>query len=214
MRIVVDFNEFNMKLSKIPIVILLTISFGLAGYSQKNEVPKEEVKNRPNIILLLNDDMGYECLSCNGSISYSTPVLDEMAKKGMRFTNCFSQPLCTPSRVKIMTGKRNYKNYIDFGYLDPTQKTFGNVLQDAGYKTMIAGKWQLNGVNTNEKDNQDLNRPYQFGFDEYCLWWLTSKSSRYAKPGIIENTKELATTIDDYGPDIVSDYVIDFIYIG
>jgi arylsulfatase A len=43
------------------------------------------------------------------------------------------------------------------------------------------------------------------------LWWLTSKSSRYAKPGIIENTKELATTIDDYGPDIVSDYVIDFI---
>jgi len=56
------------------------------------------------------DDMGYECLSSNGSLSYQTPVLDELAKEGIRFTRCFSQPLCTPSRVKIMTGKYNYRN--------------------------------------------------------------------------------------------------------
>lgn len=190
----------------------LLINIGACFLIKKTEAQNPvNMKSKPNIILLMNDDMGYECLSCNGSTSYNTPILDALAKNGMRFTNCYSQPLCTPSRVKIMTGKRNYKNYIDFGYLDPTQKTFGYILQKAGYKTMIAGKWQLNGVNTNENDNQDINRPYQFGFDEYCLWWLKSKSSRYAKPGIIENTKELVTTIDDYGPDIVSDYVIDFI---
>jgi len=165
---------------------------------------------KPNIILIMNDDMGYECLSCNGSVSYQTPELDNLAKNGIRFTNCFAQPLCTPSRVKIMTGKYNSNNYIDFGYLDPSQKTFGNILQEAGYKTMIAGKWQLNGVHTQEDGYMDLNRPYQFGFDEYSLWWLTSKSSRYAKPGIVQNEKVLETTIDDYGPDIMSDYIVEF----
>lgn len=195
-----------MKFSSVPKVILLLFFLFLQLISNAQKNPS----TRPNIILIMNDDMGYECLSCNGSTSYNTPVLDELAKKGMRFTHCFSQPLCTPSRVKIMTGKYNYKNYIDFGYLDPTQKTFGNILQDAGYKTLVAGKWQLNGVNTKEKDNQDVNRPYQFGFDEYCLWWFTSKSSRYANPGIVVNTKELVTTIDDYGPDIISDYITGF----
>lgn len=165
----------------------------------------------PNIILLMNDDMGYECLSCNGSTSYNTPELDKLTAEGMRFTNCFSQPLCTPSRVKIMTGKYNCNNYIDFGFLDPTQKTFGNLLQDAGYKTLVAGKWQLNGVNTNEPGCDDVNRPYQFGFDEYCLWWFTSKGPRYANPAIVANSKSIETTIDDYGPDVVSDYILDFI---
>ena len=55
------------------------------------------------------DDLGYECLSANESVSYQTPVLDQMGKDGIRFTYAISQPLCTPSRVKIMTGKSNYK---------------------------------------------------------------------------------------------------------
>lgn len=201
-----------MKIFKILIVIILFVTIGFRGYSNKNEnEAREEVETtRPNIILMLNDDMGYECLSCNGSVSYKTPVLDKMAKNGIRFTQCYSQPLCTPSRVKIMTGKYNSSNYIDFGFLDPSQKTFGNVMKEAGYKTMIAGKWQLNGVETKEPGYNDINRPYEFGFDEYCLWWLTSKGSRYANPRLVANTKPLKTTIDDYGPDIVSNYVIDF----
>ncbi|NQU52557.1 MAG: sulfatase-like hydrolase/transferase [Bacteroidetes bacterium] len=154
-------------MNKSALILLLFLFTILTSFKEKQ--PKTFATNtKPNIILLMNDDMGYECLSCNGSTSYKTPVLDELAKKGMRFTNCFSQPLCTPSRVKIMTGKSNARNYIDFGYLDPTQKTFGHVLQEAGYKTLVAGKWQLNGVNTNEPGNTDLNRPYKFGFDEYC----------------------------------------------
>lgn len=198
--------------TKSAIFFLLSIEvFFMSCSGKKSELPTDFNNKKPNIILIMNDDMGYECLSCNGSTSYNTPELDKLAAKGMRFTNCFSQPLCTPSRVKIMTGKYNYKNYIDFGYLDRTQRTFGNVLKEAGYKTMIAGKWQLNGVNTNEPGNDDVNRPHHFGFDKHCLWWFTSKGPRYANPAIIANAKPVETTIDDYGPDVVSDYIIDFI---
>jgi arylsulfatase A len=165
----------------------------------------------PNIILMMSDDMGYECLSCNGALSYQTPHLDELAKNGIRFTNAYSQPLCTPSRVKIMTGRYNSENYIDFAYLDVKEQTFGNLLQKAGYKTTIAGKWQLNGVETKEPGCTDLNRPSHFGFDEYCLWWLCEKGSRFANPKIVQDGVMIETTIDDYGPDIVSDYIIDFI---
>ncbi len=79
---------------------------------------------KPNIILIMADDMGYECLSINGSLSYNTPVLDKMANTGIRFTQCHAQPLCTPSRVKIMTGRYNSNNYVDFGYLDVKELTF------------------------------------------------------------------------------------------
>lgn len=192
--------------------ILATLLVTILAFTSCSKKPKqtEEKNTRPNIVLLMNDDMGFECLGCNGSTSYQTPTLDKLATDGMRFTHCYSQPLCTPSRVKIMTGKYNSENYIDFGYLHPSQKTFGNILQEAGYKTLIAGKWQLNGVQTEEPGYQDLNRPYEFGFDEYCLWWLTSKGSRYANPRIVSNTKQIEASIDDYGPDIISDYIIDF----
>jgi len=140
------------------------------------------------------DDMGYECLGCNGSTEYRTPVLDNLASKGIRFEHCYSQPLCTPSRVKIMTGKFNFRNYEDFGYLNPDENTFGNLLKDAGYATCIAGKWQLNGLNRDNPGNQDVTRPYHFGFDEYCLWQLNRKRSegeRFANPLITQNGEDL-----------------------
>ena len=59
---------------------------------------------KPNIILILADDLGYECLGANGGETYKTPVLDTMAQQGLRFEHCYSQPLCTPSRVQVMTG--------------------------------------------------------------------------------------------------------------
>lgn len=198
---------------KIFLLLLLTTQLSCTGGNQNSQdsETREKLEKRPNIILMMADDMGYECLSSNGSLSYNTPKLDKLAAGGMRFTQCYSQPLCTPSRVKIMTGRYNSKNYIDFAYLDPNEITFGSVMQEAGYKTMIAGKWQLNGVQTREDGYKDVNRPYHFGFDEYCLWWLTSKGSRYANPRIVVNGEKHPATIDDYGPDIVSDYVVDFI---
>lgn len=169
---------------------------------------------RPNIVLIMADDMGIECMNYYGNTEYRTPNIDRLASNGVRFDNCFSQPLCTPSRVKIMTGKYNYRNYEDFGYLNPNQSTFGNLLKDAGYATCIAGKWQLNGLNMNNPGNDDINRPHHFGFDEYCLWQLHHKRSdgeRYADPLVTQNGVDLPRDENAYGPDIFSDYVCDFI---
>ena len=77
----------------------------------------EKHDSLPNIVLIMADDMGYECLGCNGNTEYHTPNLDRLAEQGIRFDNCYSQPLCTPSRVKLMTGKYNFRNYEDFGYV-------------------------------------------------------------------------------------------------
>ena len=170
---------------------------------------------KPNVILIMADDIGYECIGVNGSNSYSTPILDSIASKGIRFTNAFSQPLCTPSRLKIMTGRPNYENYEYFGYLGSDKRTFGNLFKDNGYKTAVVGKWQLNGLSYKLKDYKNMSRPIDFGFDEYSLWQLShprdEKKERFANPKIEQNGKVLKTDISDYGPDIVSEYAIDFI---
>ncbi len=174
----------------------------------------EAKTDRPNIILIMADDLGYECLSSNGSTSYKTPELDALAKKGMRFTQCYSQPLCTPSRVQIMTGRYNHANYEYFGYLNPKEFTFGNLAKKAGYATCIAGKWQLNGLTYKLDGYQDSDRPHAAGFDEYCLWQLTqprSKGERYAQALIEQNGKLLETGTHDYGPDVFTNFILDFI---
>ena len=167
--------------------------------------------DKPNVILIMADDIGFEALGLNGAINYKTPVLDSLARNGINFTNAYSQPLCSPTRVKIMTGKPNYVNYEYFTYLNPSQKTFGNLFQENGYKTSIVGKWQLNGVQFDLENNQNLDRPYDAGFDEYCLWWLTERGDRFAKPNIFQNGKKIETTIDDYGPNIFSNFIVDYI---
>ncbi len=192
--------------NRLRIFVLLIIAFCISSCEKKEQLP--------NIVLILADDMGYECLGCNGSTEYQTPNLDRLAAEGIRFEHCYSQPLCTPSRVKIMTGQYNFRNYEDFGYLNPNQKTFANLLKDAGYATCIAGKWQLNGLNRNNPGNQDVNRPFHFGFDEYCLWQLHHQKKdgeRYADPLITQNGKDLPRKSDLYGPQIFADYICDFI---
>ncbi|MEK6478629.1 sulfatase-like hydrolase/transferase [Catalinimonas sp. 4WD22] len=171
---------------------------------------------RPNVILIMADDMGYECLSTYGSLSYQTPVLDSLAAHGIRFEQAVSQPLCTPSRVKIMTGLYNYRNYDYFGHLQNEAYTFGNLMKEAGYATCIAGKWQLNGLAYKEELTHwnDANRPHHFGFDEYSLWQLTKsrgEGERYANPLIEQNGQVLENVEDSYGPDIFADFILDYI---
>jgi len=183
------------------------------------QVFSDQKSTHPNIILIMADDMGHECLSCYGSLDYQTPRLDQLAKTGIQFTQCHAQPLCTPSRVKIMTGLHNFRNYDAFGYLNPDQRTFAQVLKDAGYATCIAGKWQLNGIYKNKGDGpkpgwEDNSRPHHFGFDEYCLWQLTKEKKlgeRYANPLIEQNGSFLIGLEEQYGPDIFVNFIIDFI---
>lgn len=171
-----------------------------------------QVSKKPNIILIMADDLGYECLSCYGSQSYTTPILDELARTGMKFEHCYSQPLCTPSRVKIMTGQYNFRNYTNFGVLDPSQKTFGHLLQGCGYATCVVGKWQLLGsVNQSKKVRGTGSLPSQAGFDEHCLWQIMKRGSRYKDPLMIRNGKPVEDFKGKYGPDISCDYALDFI---
>lgn len=193
--------------------LLLFSGLFLLFFSCKNMQETSDT-TPPNIILIMADDMGYECVGAYGSRSYSTPRLDQMAGEGLMATHCISNPLCTPSRVKIMTGKHNYRNYEYFGYLNPNQYTFGNLMKEAGYATCIAGKWQLNGIYHDLPGNQDLTRPYGFGFDEYCLWQVhkgKKAGERFANPLIVQNGSVLPRNEDAYGPDIFADYVCDFI---
>jgi len=193
---------------------VVTLTLLVYGTSLQAANLQEKVPPKPNIVLIIADDMGYECLGSNGSLSYLTPNLDRIAGQGIRFSHCIAQPLCTPSRVKIMTGKYNYRNYEYFGYLNPNQKTFGNYLKEAGYATCIAGKWQLNGLSYDLPGKEDVNRPHHFGFDEYCLWQLNKlgkEGERYANPLIMQNGKKLEGLENSYGPDVFSDFVCDFI---
>lgn len=169
---------------------------------------------RPNIVLIMADDMGYEAIGANGCQEYSTPNIDRIASSGVHFTQCISQPLCTPSRVKIMTGKHNYRNYEYFGYLNEKEMTFGHVMQSAGYKTCIVGKWQLNGLAFNLPGNDDKSRPHKMGFDEFALWQVASsknRGKRFAEPTVNINGDIKKFSIDEYGPDIFCNYAIDFI---
>ena len=169
-------------------------------------------EKRPNIILIMADDMGYEALSSNGSESCNSPNLDKLAKGGVRFTNCFSNPICTPSRAKIMTGQYNVRNYVKFGMLDRGQITFAHQLKEAGYATAIAGKWQLG----NQPDS-----PQHFGFEKSCLWQHTrgGRSNengkridrRFVNPMLEFNGKEKDFTTGEYGPQVCTDFVCDFI---
>ena len=80
---------------------------------------------KTNVILIMTDDTGYEVFGCYGSQQYKTPRVDRLAETGMRFNHCYSNPVCAPSRVKIMTGKSNVRNYVHWGILDPGEKTLG-----------------------------------------------------------------------------------------
>jgi hypothetical protein len=130
---------------------------------------------KPNLILILADDLGHETLGANGGTSYRTPVLDKLAATGARFTHCYAQPLCTPTRVQLMSGLSNARNYINFGNMNPKAVTFGNLLKAAGYATCIAGKWQL---------GPDLDLPKKFGFDAL----LGSRIIRVSPFGLISSS--------------------------
>ena len=155
---------------------------------------------KPNIILILADDFGYECITANGGQSYRTPEVDTLAATGMRFEQCHVQPLCTPTRTQLMTGIYNVRNYIEFGLLDPKAATFGTLLKQAGYATGICGKWQL---------GQDKGLPQHFGFDEAYLWQHTGRPPRYANPGLEHNGVELDFNKGEYGPALVNDFALD-----
>lgn len=108
-----------------------------------------------------------------------------------------------------MTGIYNVRNYVRFGLLDTSQTTFGHLFKYAGYATCIVGKWQL---------GKDPSSPEHAGFDEHCLWQVTEgridstgRDTRFSKPVLQTNGVLSTFDADDYGPDIVSAYGMEFV---
>ena len=175
-------------------------------------------EDRPNVILIMADDVSWECFGCYGGEDYNTPRIDQLAAEGVKFEHCYSTPICTPSRVKLMTGKYGFRNYTHFGYLNPKERTFGHMMQESGYKTAIAGKWQLNGLYNQLPGNQDASRPNRAGFDESLLWQVTKGKGgdggeRFWNPPLEQNGTFISKeqNAGKYGPDLLTDFVCDFI---
>ena len=188
---------------------IIAVFFTALTFFACQSEPASKSKKLPNIILIMADDLGYETITANGGSSYHTPRIDALADQGMRFEHCYSQPLCTPSRVQIMTGIYNVRNYVRFGLLDPGQFTFGHLLQRAGYQTCIIGKWQL---------GKQVEAPEKAGFDRHCLWQVTEgatddlgRDTRYSRPELQIDGKIKTFKLSDYGPDVVSQFGMDFI---
>ncbi len=193
---------------------LIFLIFGLACIAVCCLVSSAAAESKPNIVLIMADDFGRECLQCYGGESYDTPHLDRLAAEGVQFNHCYSTPICTTSRVQLMTGKYNFRNYECFAYLDPQETTFGHLLKGAGYQTMIAGKWQLNGHNSIPRKPQwdDINRPQQAGFDESHLWQVhRKKGERYWGSELVVNGTVVRLTEKEYTPDYFTDQICQFI---
>jgi arylsulfatase A len=159
---------------------------------------------KPNVLLIMADDFGYENLGCNGGTSYQTPNINSLARTGIRFNHCYSAPVCTPSRVKLLTGRYIFRIGEEWGRIPKNEITMASILKKAGYATAISGKWQLNLLKEN------LRYVFEKGFEKYCCWgW--HEGPRYWNPLIYQNGKILQGIEHKYGPDVFCDFIINFI---
>jgi len=176
-------------------------------------------QKQPNIIFIMVDDLGPEWLSCYGGEEMKTPNLDRLAEGGMRFTNAYSMPQCTPTRATLLTGQYPFRhgwcNHWDVPrwgagcHFDSKYNiSFARVLKSAGYVTAAAGKWQINDFRVQPDAMQ------KHGFDEHCMWTGYESNNppsakRYWDPYI--NTKQGSKTYKGrFGTDVFVDFLIDF----
>lgn len=165
----------------------------------------------PNVVLIMADDVGLEAFGSYGGESYATPRLDALAASGMQFEQVYSQTLCTPSRVKLMTGRSNLRNYTQFSILPRGEHTIGHLAQEAGYVTGAFGKWQLLGAEHYPDEVRGTGtHPREAGFDEWCLWQVELLGSRYADPTYEHNGRVVRGLTAAYGPDVSCAALIDF----
>jgi arylsulfatase len=177
---------------------------------------------RPNIVLILADDMGFSDIGCFGS-EIETPNLDRLAAMGMRSTQWYNNPRCCPSRASIITGlyphqagmgmmvadagRYSYPAYA--GDLSPRTCTIPKALKSAGYQTAMVGKWHLTSPNIHDDKH---NWPLQRGFDRY--FGIVAGSSTYWHPnGLVEGNSQIPEVKDPnfYLTDAFSDHAVQYV---
>ena len=120
----------------------------------------DDLKERPNILIIFTDDQGYADLGCFGNKKNKTPRLDQLAKEGTRFTSFYAQPVCGPSRSALLTGRYPVRSK---GWGMPASEiTFAELMKPSGYQTACIGKWDV----SNRKEIIE-RMPNAQGFDYY-----------------------------------------------
>jgi arylsulfatase A-like enzyme len=172
--------------------------------------------DRPNIILIMVDDMGRDWVSCYGA-KHQTPNIDRLAKQGVRYETAWCTPIGTPTRVTLLTGQYPFRHGWTQQYDVPRwggdglswtkSTTFARALRYSGYVTAIGGKWQVNHLG---KQPDALKH---HGFDEHCVWTgveagRPETEQRYWDGHVITNGRRAMVS---YGPDTINSFLIDFI---
>jgi len=194
-----------MKKTQFTLILLVFASiFNVSAQTKKVRTSN----SKPNIIYILADDLGIGDVSCYGSDNNKTPIIDNLAKGGIRFTHGYTAPLCGPSRAMILTGRYAFRtgavNQDMVGQIKPENEVLiPSVLKTAGYTSAMVGKW-----------SQFSLTPKDFGFDDYITfqgsgdYWATEKkkSENYIENGV---NKKLDTLT--YMPDLMHKHLVDFI---
>ncbi|HKH61840.1 MAG TPA: arylsulfatase [Flavitalea sp.] len=189
-------------------VISLTALFSVNAQSKK-----------PNIILIFADDLGYGDIGCYGQQKIETPNIDQLAKRGLRFTQFYSgSTVCAPARASLMTGLhtghvsvRGNKGFEPEGQapLPDTVITIANLLQDAGYTTAAFGKWGLGFITTPGDPNKK-------GFDQFYGYNCQSLAHNYYPDHLWNNHEriDLTANISEdsiYSADLIHQNAIKFL---
>ena len=191
--------SFGFRLTILSIVVLAATH--LLGASKAIAA-----ENRPpNIIFILADDVGLDCVSCYGADQLKTPNIDALAKGGTRFEYSYANPLCGPSRSQILTGRYPFRTGMTSNstgnVMKPTNEIMlPKVLKPAGYVTAEVGKW-----------NQLPLQPSDWGFDEYLRFPDSGRYWRAQTAGYRVNGQMKDLPPGVYLPDVMHDFLIDFI---
>lgn len=197
-----------MKLLKQIILIIFLPVFITLGCNNK----KESDTKKPNIIFIMADDLGYGDLGSYGQKVIKTPNLDKLAEQGTRFTQFYAaQTVCAPSRFALMTGKNMGNAYLRGNTFTPirsTDLTIAEVLQNAGYKTGMFGKWGLGDAGT-------VGDPIKKGFDAFTGYTNQVEAHRYYGNTIDKiidgKTVKVDNTLNEYTYDIAIRDAMSFI---
>ncbi len=182
---------------------------------------------RPNIILIMSDDMGFSDIGCYGS-EIATPNLDQLAANGLRFTQFYNTARCCPTRACLLTGlyphqagvghmmeDRGYDGYR--GDLNRNSVTIAEVLKLAGYRTYMSGKWHVTKMTKPKSDEDRHNWPLQRGFDRF-YGTIHGAGSFFDPVSLTRDNKLISPYADpEYQPeryyytDAISDHAARFI---
>ena len=195
---------------------MLRRTFMAAGGAAAAAGALAQPAGRPNILLILADDLGYGNLGCYGSREIQTPVLDRMAGEGTRFTQAYAgSTVCAPSRCCLMTGmhtghakiRGNGNRELALGPGDPT---ITELLKGAGYRTGLFGKWSLGGLGTS-------GYPTKKGFDEWFGFFSQGHAHNYYPEMLLDNDHEVmlrgnsGTQRKDYAHDVILERCLRFL---